>query len=242
MLIEGIPMENVRKKFRSRPDLIQQGVVRYSMYIQLGQWNDKFKDLLPKIQDTFKQVRANTSKDKFIYPHPDNVFRAFYECPPHQTKIVILGMDPYHTPGMATGLAFDSPKMTPSLRAILKELDRSTGIKIGSIDHWPSQGILLLNTALTVEEGKPGSHIPIWKETMKDILQIINELPEPIIWVLMGEQAKAWATHINPHHYIVTSPHPSPLSRRFPGCGVFDDLFKIAKQMNLKINLDKPEC
>lgn len=235
-ICSGEQLENIRKSYSSYPQIILGGVTRYTMYMQLGDWGPKFMDLLPKIQQTFRDVRTFTGKDKYIYPHPDNVFRAFNECPPSQTKVVILGMDPYHTPNMATGLAFHAPIMTPSLRNILKELKSNLDIDIKSIEHWPSRGVLLLNTALTVEQGKPGSHINLWKPVMKDIIQVINDLPEPIIWVLMGEHAKSWATSINPHHYIVTSPHPSPLSRKFIGSEVFTNIIKIANQANIKID------
>lgn len=161
------------------------------------------------------------------YPNNKVVFRALNECPPDKLKVVILGQDPYHD-GSATGLAFDNrihQKLSPSLRNILKEIGEDVGVYDGGqpsesyLDDLPYQGVLLLNTALTVEKGKAGSHTEQWKPFTTQLLTDIQKL-DNIVWILWGNHAKSFKDLItNTTHYIIEGGHPSPLNRSVPFAG-----------------------
>lgn len=161
------------------------------------------------------------------YPDDKVVFRALNECPPDKLKVVILGQDPYHD-GSATGLAFDNrihQKLSPSLRNILKEIGEDVGVYDGGqpsesyLDDLPYQGVLLLNTALTVEKGKAGSYTEQWKPFTTQLLTDIQKL-DNIVWILWGNHAKSFKPLItNTSHYIIEGGHPSPLNRSIPFAG-----------------------
>jgi len=198
----------------------------------LGEAFDVFKkDIIPFI--------VEEEKTKIIYPATHTVFRAFKEIPFEDVRVVILGMDPYHD-GSATGIAFDNPKngkISPSLRNILKEIEEDTGKpSIGFdnsssyLEHLPSQGVLLLNTALTVEKGNPGSHLDTWKSFTYNVIKALSK-KEKLIWVLWGKKAQKFKPNINPKHIIIESAHPSPFSYRlFKGCKCFTQVNdKLAK-------------
>lgn len=166
----------------------------------------------------------------FSNTYPDNkvVFRALNECPPDKLKVVILGQDPYHD-GSATGLAFDNKadqkRLSPSLKTILQELSSDEGVPNATrgenswLDYLPVQGVLLLNTALTVEKGKAGSHTEQWKPFTTQLLTDIQKL-DNIVWILWGNHAKSFKPLItNTTHYIIEGGHPSPLNRSVPFAG-----------------------
>ena len=155
-----------------------------------------------------------------VFPADSFVLRAFKEVPYEKVKVVILGQDPYHTSGYATGLAFDVPKgqMSPSLRNILKEIEADVGSSksvdnlLSHFEHLPPQGVLLLNSALTVQEGKPGSHSKIWKGFIEEVIKAIQRR-DNIVWILWGNHAKSFIPLItNETHKIVRGAHPSPFS------------------------------
>ena len=152
-----------------------------------------------------------------IFPEKENVFRALY-IDPKYIKVVILGQDPYHEEHQATGFAFsvhNSVKVPPSLQNILKELKREGFEKnSSSLIGWAKQGVLLLNTVLTVREGEANSHKDIGWEIFTDkIIQKINESENPIVFMLWGKQAQEKKKFLNnPEHLILESTHPSPLS------------------------------
>lgn len=179
---------------------------------------------------------------KKIYPPKYHVFRAMELCPLDKVKVVILGQDPYHGPGQANGLAFSVNKgitLPPSLRNIFKELESDLRIKntYGDLTSWAKQGVLLLNTVLTVEEGKPGSHYDIgWEKYTDNIIRHLNK-KEDIIFVLWGSKAKAKKLLIDEEkHYILESAHPSPLScQGFFGCRHFSKINDILVSINKKI-------
>ena len=166
-------------------------------------------------------------QEKIIYPVKDNIFRALKLTDFNAVKVVILGQDPYHGEGEANGLAFsvsDNVKLPPSLKNIYKELKNDLGIEIsigGNLESWAKEGILLLNTVLTVEKDKPASHKNVGWELFTDtIIKELNEKDNPVVFVLWGKFAKSKQTLItNPIHHIITSPHPSPFSAR---TGFFD--------------------
>lgn len=160
---------------------------------------------------------------KVVYPEQDNIFRALKLTPYSNVKVVIVGQDPYHGEREANGLSFSvSPgiKLPPSLKNIYKELyddlkiDRKDN---GDLTDWAEEGVLLLNSVLTVEKDKPASHRNFGWELLTDyIIKSLNEKNEPVVFILWGNFAKNKAKYItNQHHLIITSPHPSPFSARY---------------------------
>lgn len=155
-----------------------------------------------------------------IYPPKNQIFRALQLTEYKATNVLILGQDPYHGKGQAEGLAFSVPHgvaLPPSLRNMLKEREDDVHIPIvpqhGSLENWAKQGILLLNTVLTVREGQANSHQKQGWETFTDaIISVLNKKEEPIIFVLWGKPAQTKKRLISPHHIIIESAHPSPLS------------------------------
>lgn len=166
-----------------------------------------------------------------VYPAPHNIFKAFTLCPFDQVTVVILGQDPYHGVDQAHGLAFSVPdevKTPPSLRNIYKEIQTDLGTAMptsGNLEHWATQGVLLLNTTLTVEEAKPGSHQGLGWETFTDaVIKTISDQKDHVVFLLWGNFARSKAALIDPSkHLILQAPHPSPLSAHsgFFGCRHF---------------------
>jgi uracil-DNA glycosylase len=154
---------------------------------------------------------------KPVYPEKEKVFSALDLVAPEDVKVVIVGQDPYHTPGQAQGLAFslpDTAKTQPSMWNILKELYDDTGIERTSQDltNWTTQGVLLLNRSLTVEEGEPNSMADLWTPVTNRLIEVISELPQPIIFVLWGKSAQQLIPIIKGRKEIIATPHPSPFS------------------------------
>lgn len=157
---------------------------------------------------------------KTIYPPKDYIFNALKLTSFKNTKVVIVGQDPYHGEGEAHGLSFSVQKgikIPPSLQNIYKELESDLGIPPkdnGDLTNWALQGVLLLNAVLTVEKDKAASHRNLGWEPMTDyIIKVLNKKEEPVVFILWGNFAKEKAKLItNPKHYIITSPHPSPFS------------------------------
>ncbi len=151
-----------------------------------------------------------------VYPEPEAVLRAFKLTPFDQVKVVLVGQDPYHQPGQADGLAFSSDSIPKSLVNIFLELKTDLGYPPptkGRLDRWASQGVLLLNRILTVEEGSPLSHKDIgWLDITKEIIQTISQQKDFVVFVLWGTFAQEVIPWIDSRHYIITAPHPSPLS------------------------------
>lgn len=147
-----------------------------------------------------------------FYPNADIMYRAFKLTPYNKVKVVILGQDPYHNPESATGLCFqvkEGNKLNPSLRNIMKKLGTE---EQPDFDSWAKQGVLLLNTALTVEKGKAGSHTKLWEEFTEEVIKTLNK-KDNVIWIMWGAKAFAFKLLIdNPTHKFVISSHPSPFS------------------------------
>ena len=166
-----------------------------------------------------KTVQLEYSK-KNIYPSKKQVFRAFRYTSYKDLKVVILGQDPYHGEGEAEGLSFSVPKgikRPPSLNNIFKELHDDLGLNISdssSLVPWAKQGVLLLNTVLTVEKDKAGSHKDLgWQVFTDEVIKKINEKEEPVVFILWGNYARSKKKFItNPKHLVIESAHPSPLS------------------------------
>ena len=159
-------------------------------------------------------------KEKTIFPPKTRILSALDITDYNDVKVVILGQDPYHGIGEANGLAFsvnDGIKIPPSLKNIYKELHDDLGIEIpntGNLESWAKEGVLLLNSVLTVEKDKPASHKNIGWETFTDsIIKKLNERDKPIVFILWGNFAKSKKELItNPKHLVLTSSHPSPFS------------------------------
>lgn len=155
-----------------------------------------------------------------IYPAKENIFNSFKLCPLENTKVVIIGQDPYINEGQAQGLSFSVPKsfrLPPSLLNIFKELKNDLDIPIskeGDLTRWAEQGVLLLNSVLTVRQGESNSHRGKgWEEFTDKIIQILNDEKQNLVFILWGSFAKSKRPLItNPNHFIIESVHPSPLS------------------------------
>jgi uracil-DNA glycosylase len=199
------------------------------------------KDYYKKLKETIdKQYEITT-----VYPPKDKIFNAFSLTPFENLKIVILGQDPYHGVGQAQGLAFSTPKNIPnppSMQNILKEInseyiDGST-CNDGDLTPWAKQGVLLINTILTVQEAKAKSHHKLgWEIFTDNIIKYISQNSQDIVFLLWGSPAIAKTKLIDrSKHHILTAPHPSPLSayRGFFGCGHFIKTNDILKNINKK--------
>lgn len=182
-------------------------------------------------------------QNKIIFPEKENIFKALSLTNFDNIKVVIIGQDPYHGVGEAQGLAFSVPeniKMLPSLRNIFKELNSDLGIKRVKSDltDWAKQGVLLLNTILTVEKDKPLSHKNIgWELFTDEIIKRIDLLDKPIVFVLWGASARLKKVLIkNEKHLIIESVHPSPLSanRGFFGSKPFSKINNYLTINNIK--------
>ena len=156
-----------------------------------------------------------------VYPPEGDLFRAFSLCPPERVRAVILGQDPYHEPGQAMGLAFSVPDgvpLPPSLRNIYKELALDLGVTpppSGDLTRWARQGVLLLNTVLTVERGRANSHAKYgWQTFTDDAIAAAGSLPQPVAFILWGAQAQKKRGLIADAgaRLVIESAHPSPLS------------------------------
>ena len=175
-----------------------------------------------------------------VHPAPQQWFAAFNHTPFAQVRVVILGQDPYPTPGHANGLCFSvSPQVKPlpkSLQNIFKELNDDLGIANhnGDLTPWADQGVLLLNTTLTVASGQPGSHQGWgWEELTDLAISQLADRPGPMVFLLWGSKAQKKAPHIHrPEHLILKAPHPSPLSayRGFFGSRPFSKINAFLSQ------------
>lgn len=159
-------------------------------------------------------------QEKTIYPKQTEIFKAFRNTSYENTKVVILGQDPYHGENQAEGLSFSVKvgiQKPPSLQNIYKELNNDLGLPIpthGSLVSWSEKGVLLLNTVLTVEANKPASHKDLgWEKFTDEVIKKVNEKNTPVVFILWGNFARSKKSFItNPIHYIIESPHPSPFS------------------------------
>ncbi|MPV86308.1 uracil-DNA glycosylase [Ostreibacterium oceani] len=187
-----------------------------------------------KRSEAFKTVTAfvNTARQqgKTIYPAQSDVFNAFRYTEYTDVKVVILGQDPYHGPNQAHGLAFSvrkNQKIPPSLRNIYKELCADIGGEMphhGDLSAWAKQGVLLLNTVLTVEAHRPNSHKNKgWEIFTEAVIKQLNQAPQSIVYLLWGSAAEQKSQLIDKRHTMLKAPHPSPLSayRGFFGCRHF---------------------
>ena len=188
----------------------------------------------PETQNLLAWLDAEEAAGKRVYPPQAERFRAFALTPLSAVKVVILGQDPYHGAGQAHGLAFSVPdgaKVPPSLKNIYKEVAADCGAELsksGNLERWARQGVLLLNTSLSVEEGRAGSHARRGWEAVSDAaIAAVAAKPEPCVFMLWGSHAQRKAEHVpglaDGRHLVLAAPHPSPLSAYtgFFGCRHF---------------------
>ena len=197
---------------------------------------DYFKSLFKFLNDEYK--------NKIIFPLKEDLFKAFKNTSYKDTKVIILGQDPYHDLNQAEGLAFsvkEGIKFPPSLLNIFKELKSDLGYDIpdsGSLVKWSKEGVLLLNSILTVEKDKAGSHKNKgWEIFTDNVIKKLNEKKEPVVFILWGNYARSKKDLItNKKHLIIESNHPSPLSasRGFFGSKPFSKTNKFLKGNNIK--------
>ena len=195
-------------------------------------WADALRDEYKK--EYYKKLYLTINKEyktRQVFPPADDIFNAFHLTPLKNVKVVILGQDPYHNDHQAHGLSFSvrpGVETPPSLTNIYKELQDDLGCYIpnnGYLEKWAKQGVLMLNTVLTVRAHQANSHKGIgWEEFTDAAIRILNEQDRPIVFMLWGRPAQMKKTMLNnPKHLILEAPHPSPLSayRGFYGCRHF---------------------
>lgn len=198
-------------------------------------WDELLKDERQKSYFIeLEQFLAEERQLHPVYPSEQNIFAAFESTPLHEVTVVILGQDPYHEPNQAHGLCFSVPtetKIPPSLRNIFSELHTDLGISPshhGCLKHWARQGVLLLNTTLTVRGGQAQSHRGKGWETFTDrVISLLSAQNEPVVFVLWGAHAQEKRSLIAPkRHTVIASAHPSPLSayRGFFGSRPFSQI------------------
>ena len=203
--------------------------------------NEQQKPYYGKLKEEIDKRYENSR----VFPEKKNIFKAFSLSKIEDLKVVILGQDPYHGFGQAQGLSFSTPKEIknpPSMMNILKEINDDLGKKSvcedGDLTPWAKDGVLLLNTILTVEEGLPKSHHNLgWEIFTDNIIKYISDNKENIVFILWGSPAISKSKLINKSkHHILTSPHPSPLSsyRGFFGCKHFSKTNEILKNLGKK--------
>lgn len=198
--------------------------------------SEKFKTLYSKVLEEYD--------NKIIYPKKENIFNSLILTPYNKVSVVIVGQDPYHGDNEAHGLSFSVQKgikIPPSLKNIYKELNSDLGItppEYGDLTKWAEQGVLLLNSVLTVEKDKPASHKNIgWDYFTDNIITKINEKETPVVFILWGNFAKEKKKLItNKKHLIIESVHPSPFSARngFFGSKPFSKTNDFLKKNNLQ--------
>ncbi len=208
-------------------------------------WDLALKEEFEK--DYFLKINDFINKEyetKTIYPPYDEIFNAFKLTPLNEVKVVILGQDPYHEKGQAHGLAFSTPAGRPkprSLNNIFKEINAEYDYPIpesGCLESWANQGVFLLNTVLTVEEGNANSHSKCgWQIFTDNVIKLLDNQTQPIVFLLWGKQAEKKKELIkNPNHLVLITSHPSPFSARrgFFGSNHFIKANEFLKKNNIK--------
>jgi uracil-DNA glycosylase len=214
-----------------------------SLYRLPNDWDDQINssELKLNLNKTINYLGSRIKKNKLIYPPIQHVYRAFNLCRFSDTNLVIFGQDPYHQNAVANGLAFavnGGVRIPPSLKNIYKEIKNDIGFiknDSGNLDEWAKQGVLLLNSSLTVEDSSPGSHSKIGWDNLIDL--VISKLSKKgnVIFLLWGAEAISKKILIDEDlNHVLTAPHPSPLSayRGFFGCGHFSKANEILLKNN----------
>ena len=216
------------------------------MSMLTNDWSLALKDEFnkPYYRDLYRFVKEEYST-KVVYPPADDIFNALHLTPLKDVKVLRLGQDPYHNEHQAHGLSFsvlpDQKDIPPSLQNIYKELQEDLGCYIpnnGYLKKWADQGVLMLNTVLTVRAHEPNSHQGRgWENFTDAIIQAVNQKDEPVVYMLWGRPAQSKIPMLtNPKHLILKAPHPSPLSayRGFFGCRHFSRCNEFLSQNGLE--------
>lgn len=216
------------------------------MSMLTNDWSLALKDEFnkPYYRDLYRFVKEEYST-KVVYPPADDIFNALHLTPLKDVKVLILGQDPYHNEHQAHGLSFsvlpDQKDIPPSLQNIYKELQEDLGCYIpnnGYLKKWADQGVLMLNTVLTVRAHEPNSHQGRgWENFTDAIIQAVNQKDESVVYMLWGKPAQSKIPMLtNPKHLILKAPHPSPLSayRGFFGCRHFSKCNEFLSQNGLE--------
>ena len=214
------------------------------MFLITKNWYERLSNVFDsvKYKDLEKWLNIEYNS-KTIYPAPEKVFNALNLVKFDDVKVVIIGQDPYHNPNQAHGLSFSVEKdiqIPPSLQNIYKELQSDLGCYIpnnGNLTKWARQGVLLLNSVLTVEKNKPNSHKGKgWELITSTIVKLLNERESPVIFLLWGGNAKNIGKDIDKNkHFVLTAVHPSPMSANqggWFGCKHFSKTNEILKSIN----------
>ena len=211
--------------------------------------NDWAKALNPEFHKEYYRQLYDFVREEYgrrvVYPPSEEIFSAFHFTPLHEVKVLLLGQDPYHNVNQAHGLSFSVPvsqkKIPPSLQNIYQELHDDLGCTIpnhGYLKKWADQGVLLLNTVLTVRAHQPNSHQGRgWEKFTNAVIQAVNEQDRPIVYLLWGKPAQSKVSMLtNPKHLILKAPHPSPLSasRGFFGCKHFSQTNAFLEEKGVK--------
>jgi uracil-DNA glycosylase len=207
----------------------------------------------PYMSELKRFLVGEREKGRTIFPRASNWFRALDLTPLDTVRVVILGQDPYHGEGQAHGLCFSvmpGVRPPPSLVNIFKEMQSDLGVRPsrhGFLEHWASQGVLLLNSVLTVEMGQAASHRERgWERFTDAVVRLVNEKTEPVVFMLWGSYAQKKAAFVDSSkHLVLKAPHPSPLSAHsgFFGCRHFSKANAFLKESGLPpIDWALPEC
>jgi len=223
--------------------------------MQINHWTKFF--MRQDIKDILMHISENLRghAEKTIFPKSEDMFRAFTLCDVPNVKVVILGQDPYHGENQATGLSFSVPadqKLPPSLKNIFKEQESDLGIKntSGDLTKWAKQGVLLLNSVLTVNKSEPASHKEVgWEKFTDEVIKYLANEKDNLVFILWGnfaiskrniideanKQKETVQKNISRNHLIITSPHPSPFSARkgFFGSKPFSKTNEFLKSKNI---------
>jgi uracil-DNA glycosylase len=206
----------------------------WNLFLSNESLKDYYKNLMTFVDNEYSKYTC--------YPAKENIFNAFKLTEYNNVKVVILGQDPYHEPNQAHGLAFSvlCDKLPPSLKNIYKEMSTDLNVEInqdGNLEYLARQGVLLLNTTLTVREGEAASHFcKGWEILTDNVIKELNNSTNPIVFILWGNNARKKKSLItNPNHYIIESAHPSPLSVRhgFFGSKPFSKCNDFLKSKNI---------
>ena len=208
-------------------------------------WYELLKDEFEK--PYFKKLQEFLTEEyntKTIYPLAENIFNALNYCKYEDISVVLIGQDPYHQPGQAHGLCFsvqDGTALPPSLKNIFKEIHDDLGVtplSSGNLIRWAKQGVLLLNTVLTVRRDEPNSHKGKgWENFTTKVIELVNKKTSPVVFLLWGGNAKAFEGLIDKNkHYVLKAAHPSPLSayNGFFGCKHFSKTNEILEKNGKK--------
>ena len=208
-------------------------------------WYELLKDEFEK--PYFKKLQEFLTEEyntKTIYPLAENIFNTLNYCKYEDISVVLIGQDPYHQPGQAHGLCFsvqDGTALPPSLKNIFKEIHDDLGVtplSSGNLIRWAKQGVLLLNTVLTVRRDEPNSHKGKgWENFTTKIIELVNKKTSPVVFLLWGGNAKAFEGLIDKNkHYVLKAAHPSPLSayNGFFGCKHFSKTNEILEKNGKK--------